>query len=71
MSMMTEDQWLDTNSARFIDNQQKMYFAQLKAIMRGELGMVLNDNHEQAWAYEKAELAAFLDRVKNNSEETF
>ena len=68
--MITEDQWLDTNSAKFIDDQQKMYFAQLKAIMRGELDMLLNDNHEQAWQHEKAELAAFFDRVKN-SEETF
>jgi hypothetical protein len=71
MSKMTEIEWLEANSAKFGDDQQKMYFAQLKAIMRGELDMVLNDNHEQSWQYEKAELAAFFDRVKNNSEELF
>lgn len=69
--MISEQQWLEANSAKFGDDQQKMYFAQLKAIMRGELDMLLNDNHEQAWAYEKAELAEFFDRAKNNTEETF
>jgi hypothetical protein len=69
--MLTEQQWLQANSAKFGDDQQKMYFSQLKAIMRGELDMVINDNHEQSWAYEKAGLAAFFGRVKNNSEETF
>jgi hypothetical protein len=68
---MNEIEWLERNSQKYMGDQQKMYFAQLKAIMRGELGMLLNDNHEQAWQYEKAELAAFFDRVKNNSEETF
>ena len=71
MSKLSEDQWLEANSAKFGDDQQKMYFAQLKAIMRGELDMLITDDHEQAWAYEKAELAAFFDRAKNNSEETF
>jgi hypothetical protein len=57
---MTETEWLEANSAKFGDDQQKMYFAQLRAILSGELNMLLNDNHDAAWQEEKASLAAFL-----------
>ena len=61
---LSEQEWLDKNSARFGDDQQSMYFNQLQAILRGDLDMVINDHHEAAWNYEKAALARFFANAK-------
>lgn len=64
---MTENAWLDFNGHKFGDDQQAMYFAQLQAIMRGELDMVINEDHEQAWQHEKALLSEFFARAKQEA----
>jgi hypothetical protein len=53
-------QWADENSPKFIDDAQGYYFAQLKAILSGDLDMALNDDHLEAWRAEMQSLAAFL-----------
>lgn len=46
---ITEREWLDKFGQSFGDDQQAMLFAQLNDILRGNLDMLINEHHEQAW----------------------
>jgi len=58
--MLNERQWLELEGNKFSasGDQQGMLYAQLSAILRGELGMEINEDHQQAWRAETAHLRA-------------
>ena len=65
---VSETDWNAANSAKHQGDGQAFYFAQCQAILRGELDMVINDDHESAWQEEKRSLAEFFARAKQPQE---
>ena len=49
---LSEREWAAIHSPRFQDDAQGYYFAQMKAILGGEVDMNLNDDHIAAWNFE-------------------
>jgi hypothetical protein len=57
---MTEQEFIDRYSPAYVDDQQGFYFKQMTMILSGDLGMELNENHEQAWIAETASLRQYF-----------
>ncbi len=55
-----ELEWLALHGKSFGDDQQGMLYTQLSDIMRGNLDMIINDDHVQALRAQHSTLHNFL-----------